>query len=120
MKMTPEEWQEMMGAANQNKPGLMDDPALRKTAEKFLRQFERKKRKHEIDSLLLWGLVNVIEIMGFSQKQAFKMAGDAKGSWGSVQKNFGVKPGPKIFGLKLKKTILAQLKTFDRLTPTAM
>jgi len=103
MKMTPEEWQEMMGAANQNKPGLMDDPALRKTAEKFLRQFERKKRKHEIDSLLLWGLVNVIEIMGFSQKQAFKMAGDAKGSRGVSAKEFWSEARAKNLWFETKK-----------------
>ena len=95
MKMNPEEWQEMLGTVNRNKPRLEDNPALRKTAEKLIEQVRTKKKKLELDALLLWGMVNLIEIHGMSKRQAFKWMDEIPGSsearaknlWNVTQKN---------------------------------
>lgn len=56
-------------------PGTREDPVIDKAIETLRKQVLKRGKKKLFDDLMLEGLVNLIEIHGMSQKQAFKAAG---------------------------------------------
>ena len=60
-------------------PASREDPAIVRTVERLRKQLLKKGKKKLFDTLMLEGLVSLIEIHGMSGKQAFKAVAQCKG-----------------------------------------
>jgi hypothetical protein len=60
-------------------PASRENPTIVKTVEKLRKQLLKRGKKEIFDDTMLESLVDLIEIHGLSQKQAFKDVGQMKG-----------------------------------------
>ena len=79
-------------------PELIEDADVKKELDKLRKKLIRKGKREFEDGSMLKALVEMIEIMGFSQKKAFMF----------LDSHYFSESKAKSFGLKLKKKMKAR------------